>query len=51
LSRRLLEQRIEPTGVDRDRSKPDGRAIGKIASQHDVLGSRRVDGPIREGGG
>ncbi len=27
--------------------KPKGRAIGKIASQHAVLGSRRVDGQAR----
>ncbi len=31
--------------------KPKGRAIGKIASQHAVLGSRRVDGQAREGSG
>src|SRR5438132_12317565 len=50
-SERLLEQRMEPTGVERHRPQPEGRAIGKIASQHAVLGNRRVDGQARAGSG
>ena len=49
LSRRLLEQRMERAGSRDIDGRPERRAIGKIASQHAVLGSRRVDGQARAG--